>query len=600
MSQQNYHFDPRDYDTYAPARNPGAHEHNMPIRRSPYDEMNSRSGSFLSSTSLYTNPPSPALRPGIPPYTQERYTTLEGGPRSITAAAVDYIGASRPQIPGRYPSATRAYQACPPVNPNFEPSHLSLTNVPYRPRTPPMTLPPLSLDAVHQRPPGLTHPLPEPLPRYLRVEMPDSPSSTLPRHTMAGRSSTGFFTTGVEKMDKTEKLPKAPVKDNNKSTLGRPESVAPTYEERHKMRLDLQDMTKKLETAFQDPRMNPGEVARKKKMPEQKLHCAHLGCDTHNVRTDERLNLDLPPLKSSVAKVAEKMASAPKPGVSNSTTLQAASSVSVTPPVVNKVEEVAPKTILGSGYADSTRFIDFVERQRASWAFHVRNSVQLGDQQKKLCERATEAAKNSQTQWRSGADRVSNDLGDIEKKLQPNSKIPVCSKTKAPKLVPNTELVNASSVRVSDFPTNALDLPKQDGKAYKSNNEYIEMAAKLRGDSEAVIEFPPAAVKADVNSTQDLELKTMTSSHDPLASSLAEDQKDSGRAMTAEAKIKDEIQAADAKSVTPTARIKVSRLKAPATDAEAGVKWDSIELSDDDGWEKVIGDGDSDWEVLEE
>ncbi|KZM27900.1 uncharacterized protein EKO05_0005814 [Ascochyta rabiei] len=576
MSQQNYRSGHQNHDAHEPHLNLGAHGHNMPSKRSPCDEMNSCSESVSSSTSLYANPPSPVLHPGIHPHIGKGYTTSESVSPAVRAATVHYNEVSGPRFADRYGPGNYTYQAFPPVESTFESSGPSSTNSPYRPRTPPTTLSPLLLDAVHQRPPGHTHPLPEPLSKYLRVARPNPSASTKPSHTVTDASSTAPSGSKAQKTEKGRKK-KAPRERMNELEPDILESIKPGHEEKRITQIDLQDMAKKLETAFQDPRMNKGESACKKKRLEKNWCHQHLEYDTCDTEGCEGGNWVYPYPRSSV----KKTVLAPKPKASNSTVTQTASSVAATPPAVIEVESDATKTIPEKGYTDLNRFIDLNGRQHASWAPYRQNDALCGnetvqhDEQRIACERTREAAIKSEAKWRLEADKVSKDLKQIEKKVQASSPTTVCGKKGTLNLAPKKALVNASSVKESNTSAKMLHATEKTGGAVTS---YSALRRLIEGTARPLDDSIP-----------DLDLTMKTPPFDPLVSSLPGKQA---------AKTKDEIKATEAVGVAAETRTTTSRLDTLATNAEANSKWDGTEMSEDEGWEKVIGDDDSDWEVV--
>ncbi|KAJ4359076.1 hypothetical protein N0V95_002470 [Ascochyta clinopodiicola] len=500
MSQQNYRPRHQNYDAYAP------------LKRNPYDELNSRSGSVSSSASTYTNPPSPVLRPRALPHIGEGRTTAESVSHSIRAANAAYTEVSGRRISDQYVSATQN-QAYPQFEPTYESFGLSSTTSLYRPRTPPMRHFPLSLEAVHQRLPGLTHPLPEPLSKYLRVATPSSSTSTRPSHMVTIASPTALFTSSASKTEKArrkKKMPEAPTESMNEPRFDSPESVEPTYEG-GRLQVDLQDTTKKLEMAFRDPRMNKGESARRKKLPE-KMH-----------RT-------LQPCQQFLPSLSHRQ-------------------------LAFKREPPPTKIVPGKGCTEPNRYIDLVERQNASWACYRQNDALSGnetlqnDEQKKACDLVKEAAIKSETHWRSEADKVTQELKDLGKQVQVNSAVTVCGRNEAPKPVPK-ESVNAPSLK--NLITSVETLP--------------------------VPERTPAK----------LDSREPTSSLNPLASSSAAVQT---------TKPTDSIKAAKA------GRVPFTKCNTPgpdflASNDEGDKNWDSVELSDDEGWEELIGDDINEWEVV--
>lgn len=334
---------PRSYGTVHPRlgerrRQEEAHRNATPSRRGQHDHTFQRSSSPPSVNSLYANPPSPTLRPGLQPVTGERYTSLQDVPHF---SLNDNRGTAFPLAASDYKHGTLA-----------------------APKTPPQTLPKMEPQYC-QRPPGLTHPLPEPLPKVLRVVNPDPPAPDESVRAESVASTDEPFRSQPRKKSESEKLkltgPFTKKEDGQK--IGGLLEIQTALEEKQKVGVGIKDVFRKLEAAFQDEQTQKSKDVEE---PAKKAWCAkHYVYDTCAHEAEKRegckyLSSAPPnPYRDSVnrAGTTYKLQSY-IPGLPTR---------SETGKTGNETSTTVPK----SSCTNPTRFADFVERQRAMRAAHI-------------------------------------------------------------------------------------------------------------------------------------------------------------------------------------------------------------------------------------
>ena len=181
MSNSNFHkdlrFDPRDYDTRRPGTEAWSHEEETVPNNSMPSRITSRSG-YMSprnssrSSSILTNPSSPAPRPGLHSYTGEKHTALQ----DVPPLSLNKNG-GRTMFGGSSPYAPRS-------------------ELPFRMKTPPTR--PVA-ERQQERKPGWTHPLPGDPSLPLAVVNSGAPTITQQPSVRGLSTSTAPFGRRVEK-----------------------------------------------------------------------------------------------------------------------------------------------------------------------------------------------------------------------------------------------------------------------------------------------------------------------------------------------------------------------------------------------------------------
>ncbi|KAF1363217.1 hypothetical protein EJ07DRAFT_152718 [Lizonia empirigonia] len=531
MSEPNHPFNPRDHDNRIPTIDLSPSD-----TKSRDDETDSRTVPWLRSSSLYANPPSPAFYPRMHLGTEERFANPEN--ISDLARSADF----KPDIPILQHSDQPVldYRACHPyrgVTPLSGPADLNSAYNAHWLQTPPPMLPDQFSTRFDINPSDLVYPLSELPPRVLRVVNPDPASSD-----ESDECKEEFKATHAQEYNTSAKLTAA-------------------VNEKQKLKIDLQDMTRKLETAFRDSRMNE----RKQKTMEKKWCSIHLAMDTCEAKEREG-GTQKPPSAPErlVTKAVGNVVLPPKPGQSISL-LKKPSLTETKAPIVDKVANEGAKTIPGNGSADPNRFLDFVDRQRVSRAMYNQNCARLCDEalrkqdvQRAKREQMVAEVSKIETQWQSEVNKISTELRHVEKKVQASSRLPVRGKSMTPKCKPSNGPVKASK-------------EKPDAPDTAQNSVTSRSAITQNTDA--------AAAKHKEGLKSGPEPRKLSFFRDPLSSCLTAEQES----------------AAGPERTTSRTRHIAARL---AAEADSDSKWDNVELSADEDWEKVEGDEGGDWEVV--
>lgn len=293
-------------------------------------------------------------------------------------------------------------------------TEMSFVDKLLQPKTPPPTLPASNPETLCK--PAVRQILPLTLPEALKY-VSNRPPAVLPSSIPS-------------KVDDEEQKKLEPIlKDKGKQR----KLVTPFKGEfdTQKFKIELQIITKKLESAIQDLRMNKGKGGPKVGYRELRMCKKHEKwhfCDSEEKELPETRYAKC--AEDLIKKAKEEAAvSVPKPKIPAS---QVASELPLSEIPVLKLDKVgneAGKTIPGKSCTDPNRFVDFADRQCATRALqlqheHADKDAFLRKQAKcmKECENLLERTKKSETHWRSEVHRISKKLVDIEKYLEKSQK----------------------------------------------------------------------------------------------------------------------------------------------------------------------------------
>ncbi|KAF2628689.1 hypothetical protein BU25DRAFT_490329 [Macroventuria anomochaeta] len=542
-----------------------------PTRRGQYDNMSYSSGSSLSLSSLYANPPSPVLRPGLPSNTGEHYTSLQDVPHfSLNNIRTGPFG------PGvEFPKSPVAERRGSVSTPYYERYGTAVL-----PKTPPPTLPPVE-SAYYQRPPGLTHTIHRPLPKVLRVVSPDPPAPTDTVSILPGASIIGQAEFRQTQKAKSGKLnsKQVPSEEGDTQKYNSFLKVKAALQEKRKVDADVEDASRKLEAAFQDEKTheskNQGRIVEKVWCVE---HCIYdwCGCVAEKL---EGCKYGFSAPSNLVKKSADKKVPSPKLFVWAK---------------ANKVETKQPKDIPESSCADPTRFVDFIDRQRAMRAsdasrihrerqhqLEAERLQKLADKRMKEYERAEEESMKIEGVTLYGTETLSTMAPKEEVKAS------TASSSESPSKILNGPSTLKASLEVVNpkIPVTSNTVVSKVGAA-----QFIEaMAAERRKNLESVGE--PTIQIAGPKGTK--------LSNDTTGSGPRKEQEAVSEAVGADPNRADTLRAAKVEGgLTAIMRVR-EKYKALLAKHDAERKWDNVDLSDDEDWEKVVGDEGAEWEVLE-
>lgn len=416
MSELNHPFNLRDHDNRIPTIDLSPSDTN-----SRDDETDSRNAPWSGSSSLYANPPSPAFYSRVHLDTDECFAN----PENISDLARSADVNSDIPVLQHSDQPVLDYRACRPyrgASPLSGAGALNSTDNAHWLQTPPPMLPDQFSTRFDIDPSELVYPLSELPPGVLRVVNPDPASSD-----ESDECEEEFKATHAQECNTSSKLRAAVI-------------------EKQKLKIDIQDMTRKLETAFRDPRM----TERKQKIMETKWCYIHFAMDTCEAKEREGGTQEPPSAPERlVTKAVGNVVLPPKPGQSMSP-FKKPSLTETKAPIVNKVTNEGPRLVPGNGSADPTRFLDFVDRQRASRAVYNQNCARLRDEallkqdvQRARREQVVAEASKIETEWQSEVNKISTELRHVEKKVQASSRLPIRGKPMTPNPKPSNGPVKA-------------------------------------------------------------------------------------------------------------------------------------------------------------
>ena len=506
---------------------------------------------------------------------------------------------SDPYIPGTV--SCQLYQSTSRLS---EPAKSSLLDTTYQPKMPPPTLLPFPSEVTAQHPSDYEQYLPELPPQSLRVVNRDPPAPASTVTLVSSRScvcpSMAQHTMKVENEKKQRKIQSQKEIESPYSSYFYSKELndvcqnhTTTHTDKEILNANRRDTTRKPESIPEDPRQKSIGPSTEKKW--QRRWCVkHLMYDLCAVNQRNIPNYIFShPKNNSNTLESERISASDANAPTEPVTL---------PPVEAK-EETAEATP-DKRRTDTNRFVDSVDYHCTSRFLNNQHRIfrsgsglrrPLQDEQKKASERLLEEARRSEIQWRSGVEKVTQELEIIEKNLQAVSKTSSCGGMQRQDMARNKEAVKAVQRKGSLIPVRKTSGPftaKESLTPTSIATAFIEPAAGRYCEKLESVYGLARANACKTGNIQGEELKKV------IRLSSIEQEAEIEAVAVVESST-DSLQVAKAEGTTSRTRVIAASLKVLENQAEADSKWESVDLSDDDGWENMIDDNSGDWEYLE-